>query len=123
MSVSGPEKIAAASHPRKRSDIRQRWAGEDLILYDSSSGRLHILNNTAATVWALCDGGLSPTDISAQLRASFKIGAEVDPLPDVLKILNSFAEEHLLDATHGAHNEHLSMHRSNDSVVSREELA
>ena len=85
--------------PRRRPDVTGRWAGADLVLYDSRSGRLHILNQTAATVWFMCDGKASESRIAQELGAAFNLGASADPAGDVRKILSSFSAEALLEGS------------------------
>jgi hypothetical protein len=82
--------------PLKRLDVVERWVGDDLVLYDSRSASLHMLNHTAAAVWHLCDGRNTLPQIGAHLSAQFQMGEGFEPLEDVRSILQTFATAHLL---------------------------
>jgi hypothetical protein len=84
----------------RRSDVAERWVGDDLVLYDSRAASLHLLNHTAAAVWHLCDGRNTPSQIGAHLRAQFQMGEEFEPLGDVDAILKAFETAHLLVEGH-----------------------
>lgn len=42
------------------------------MLYDTAGGVIHILNDAAARVWALCDGTRAQRDIVTELLADFE---------------------------------------------------
>jgi hypothetical protein len=88
--------IQHSSCPLRRSDVAERWVGDDLVLYDSRSARLHMLNHTAAAVWHLCDGRNTLSQIGAHLSARFQTREGFEPLEDVEAILKTFTSAHLL---------------------------
>jgi hypothetical protein len=86
-------------NPQRRSDISQRWAGHDLVLYDAASGRLHLLNTTAATIWRMCDGTTPVEAIGRELRHLYQLPEQSDVAADVSGILSAFTKENLLEAS------------------------
>ncbi len=47
--------------------------GDDLLLFDPDDRRLHVLNSTAAMVWALTDDSIQVGSIVQQLSAEFRM--------------------------------------------------
>ena len=83
--------------PRAREDVVFRPLGEEWVLYDPSTRQLHVLNVTAALVWALCDGdhGLEGmADSVAETLTDAPERAQV--LRDVESALGSFHAEGLV---------------------------
>ena len=68
--------------------------GEDLdgvVVYQESTDRVHHLNDSAATILALCDGTRSAVDIANFLADGF--GLEQPPLDETLACLAELAKE------------------------------
>lgn len=83
--------------PVGRTDVLLRRVGNEWVLFDSSQGRAHVLNLTAAVVWTYCDGE-HPSDaiadaIGRELKGS---PARSDIRADVDQVLKRFAAEGLL---------------------------
>jgi len=53
--------------PRSRDDIVFRKTGDEWSLYDPVGDDLHVVNPTAALVWTLCTGELTPAEIRSEL--------------------------------------------------------
>ena len=83
-------------YPRRRGEFSSRQAGQDLVLYDSERGRLHVLNPTASAIWNMCDGSHSPDEMAGTLARSFELSPQVDLVQDVNSIIDSFVQEQLL---------------------------
>lgn len=79
------------------NDLRERQAGNDLVLYDPQRGRMHVLNASAAMIWRLCDGSRTEEEIVARLTSEFEVDEAADPARDVSEILGLFKKENLLD--------------------------
>lgn len=62
MENGNPEFIAA------RKDLVVRELPDEIIVYDRTTYEAHCLNDTAATVWRLCDGTHSMKEIAHTLR-------------------------------------------------------
>lgn len=77
--------------PRGRSDVIFRQVGEEWLLFDPGSEDIHVLNLTAALVWAQCDGD-TPTDhMVAAIREAY--GQEVPPTAEVQALVTATVEE------------------------------
>lgn len=85
------------TRPRVRDDLVFRPLGEEWVVYDPRTRDLHVLNVTAAAVWACCDGSLTPAEMAVELEAHLEAApptAEVRR--DVDRALARFADEGLL---------------------------
>lgn len=94
------EKGATHKGPRRIAGVEERQAGDDLVLYEPTAGRLHVLNATAARVWRLCDGDTDPGDILARLEAEYEVGRDADLPVDVNILLRNFHERGLIEYHH-----------------------
>ena len=84
--------------PRRRVDgIIERVLDGELVVYDTRQQQVHILNPTAAFVWAMCDGEHLPQHIVSELIGRFP-EHEISIHEDVPPILRTFAEAGLLAA-------------------------
>ena len=81
--------------PTRRADILVRPLGEGLVLYDPLSMTTHTLNQTAAFIWAQCDGNTSPPSIAAALARTFDVDAGA-AAADVEEVIRQLAELGLL---------------------------
>lgn len=84
----------AAWRPLSREDVVFRRVGEDWVLFDPTTQRIHVLNLTAALVWSHCTGELDERGIDAEVRRAFG-RAELDA-PGVRGTLREFLEAGLL---------------------------
>jgi PqqD family protein of HPr-rel-A system len=46
-------------------------------LYDTRAGVVHVLNDTAASLWALCDGTRTAAGVVADLHRRFEVSRQV----------------------------------------------
>ena len=58
--------------PVARDDVVFRRVGEDWVLFDPESQRIHVLNLTAALVWSFCTGDYEVQHIEGQVRDAFE---------------------------------------------------
>jgi hypothetical protein len=86
----------AGDRPLRRSGIEERSAARELVLYDPRRGKLHVLNQTAATVWRLCDGKTQASVMVARLEAGFRDLELFDVDRDVASVLGALSQEQLL---------------------------
>jgi hypothetical protein len=64
-------------HPLARKEgLVIRELSDELLVYDLDRNKAHCLNDTAATVWKLCDGQTSVTEIAQRLESD--LGADID---------------------------------------------
>jgi hypothetical protein len=90
------------SLPRRRANVEERNAGSELVLYDPAGGRLHVLNETAAAVWRMCDGSLPAPLLAGRLSSEFEVKHDQDPVADVQRLLSSMFEAGLIEDVAGA---------------------
>ena len=82
--------------PRAREDVVFRPLGEEWVLYDPVTQQLHVLNMTAALVWALCDGEHRHGAMAEHLAATLADAPGPDRLAeDVARALGSLHAEGL----------------------------
>ena len=84
--------------PKSRADVIFRPLDDSWVLFDPQAEQLHVLNLSAALVWAFMDGENSPEAIAEVVGAAFnppQTGAQV--LTDVRATLERFREAGLLD--------------------------
>jgi hypothetical protein len=55
--------ISGHARPTRRPGIVLRRSGGETILYDSTNERVHLVNDTAAAIWELCDGETQKDEI------------------------------------------------------------
>jgi hypothetical protein len=61
--------------PIKNSNLTLTEADDESILYDSASGKIHILNQVGARIWDLCDGEKTKEDIALLIQEEFETDA------------------------------------------------
>ena len=89
---------ASRDHPlarRQHVGAATEVVGQDYVLHDATTGKVHFLNTTAALVWDLCDGTRSLDELCAEVARQF----DRDPdsvRDDVVAVLARFTDERLL---------------------------
>jgi len=66
-----PDEIEAGFAPSPRGAVVSTRLDEDLLIVDSSTGRIHVLNSTAALVWECFDGEVTLDELAADLAEAF----------------------------------------------------
>jgi hypothetical protein len=79
---------------RQRPDLEIVAADEGFVVHDANRDIVHYLNQTAAMVLALCDGGRSVEEIAQLIAGQF--GLETAPLEDVSEILTKLKDQDLV---------------------------
>lgn len=77
--------------PTPSPEVTLQRVGNEAILHDRRSGRAHVINQTAARIWELCDGRAEVDQIVAAFAAGYEL-APADVRDDVLYILGKFRE-------------------------------
>jgi PqqD family protein of HPr-rel-A system len=83
--------------PTRSPDVALQRVGQEAILHDRRNGRAHVINESAARIWDLCDGQASLDEIAVALAASYNIEASVVQ-GDVAQIVAKFRELRVLEA-------------------------
>jgi hypothetical protein len=81
--------------PTARADVAFRQVGEDWILFDPGTLRIHPQDVLGALVWSLCDGTRDVKGIEAAVRDSFGIARKDPPVAETLR---GFLDAGLLEA-------------------------
>jgi hypothetical protein len=79
--------------PVARTDVVFRQVGEEWVLFDPESQRIHVLNLTAALVWSFCTGEHGVQDIDDRVRQAFR---DVPDTAGAAEALHGFSESGLL---------------------------
>ncbi len=84
------------SRPRQRPGISAFPVANEVVLLSPAGDVAHALNESAAVVWRLCDGGHTPLDMLEALRERYD-GRNVEILADVSEALFRFHHLDLID--------------------------
>jgi len=66
-----PDEIEAGFAPSPRDSVVSTRLDDDLLIVDGSTGRIHVLNSTAALVWECFDGDVTLDELAADLAEAF----------------------------------------------------
>jgi hypothetical protein len=64
-----------ATRPKKNPDVAEK-IGSTTMLFDANAGRLYELNESAKTMWVLCDGKRTVADVARAMAAEYDAPAE-----------------------------------------------
>ena len=76
--------------PVRTEGIVSRQLGDELLLYDSDKSVVHITNETAETIWQLCDGSHTISDMENHVREAFDAPDGTDVKADITAIIKEF---------------------------------
>ena len=82
--------------PTPSTDVSLQRVGQEAILNDRRNGRAHVINESAAQIWELCDGQHTLDQIVSAFAAVYGLPA-ADVQADVQYILAKFHELGVLD--------------------------
>jgi hypothetical protein len=77
-------------------DVSLQRVGQEAILHDRRNGRAHVINESAAQIWELCDGQHTLDQIVSAFAAAYAL-PEADVQADVQYILAKFHELGVLE--------------------------
>jgi hypothetical protein len=72
-----PEEIEPGFAPCPRDSVVSTRFGDEVLIVDSNTGRMHILNTTAAIAWECFDGDVTLDELAADLADGFHAPLEV----------------------------------------------
>ena len=81
---------------RRAGDLSAEAVGDSYALYDATTGKVHLLNETAAIAWDLADGTRSPGQIGREVARAFS-GDPAAVARDVEELLRRMREEGLIE--------------------------
>lgn len=82
-------------HPERRPGVWLRRSGAEVALFDQERGAVHLMNDSAAAIWDLCDGRTDPEEMIEAICTISGVPREV-VVDDVERILAEFAEAGLI---------------------------
>ena len=82
--------------PTPNKDVSLQRVGQEAILHDRRNGRAHVINESAALIWELCDGQSTLDHIVSAFAAAYALPA-ADVQADVQYILAKFHELRVLE--------------------------
>jgi PqqD family protein of HPr-rel-A system len=93
--MSGAEAAAGEAIVR-RGDVSLKRTGDEGLLLDERSGKVHVLNGTAAEVWELCSSSPTLDGLTAGLARAHALDAAT-VREDVERVVERFRELGLLE--------------------------
>jgi len=81
--------------PRQAEGVMLTDADEESILYDPNQGNVHILNETGASIWNLCDGKRTIEEIAKIIEEEFEAEDE-SVLEDVREFVDELEKQGLI---------------------------
>ena len=82
--------------PTTNTDVSLQRVGQEAILHDRRNGRAHVINESAAQIWELCDGQRTVDEIVSAFAAAYELPT-ADVRADVQHILAKFHELRVLE--------------------------
>jgi PqqD family protein of HPr-rel-A system len=82
--------------PTPSKDVVLQRVGQEAILHDRRNGRAHVVNESAAQIWELCNGQNTFEQIVSAFAAEYGLH-ESDVQADVQDILARFHELRVLE--------------------------
>lgn len=83
--------------PIRVEEMLEKDLGDEVVLYSPNGRVIHVLNRTAYSVWAQCDGTHTVSEMEQTVRNSFAFPEKgVDVQADIRATLETFAEKGLL---------------------------
>jgi hypothetical protein len=89
--LPGEEHDSTMQPPIPSADVSLQRVGDEAILHDRRNGRAHVINESAARVWELCDGRATLDEIVSAFAGSYQLAA-TDVRDDVAYIVAKFRE-------------------------------
>ncbi|HJZ49032.1 MAG TPA: PqqD family protein [Roseiflexaceae bacterium] len=59
--------------PTPSKDVSLQRVGQEAILHDRRNGRAHVINESAAQIWELCDGRKTLDQIVSAFAAGYEL--------------------------------------------------
>jgi len=82
--------------PLIRKDVISSKVGQELLLYDPKTERLHVLNETAAFIWKMANGRHQVGEIAKNIKKTFSLPLKTAVELDVHQIITKLKKKGLL---------------------------
>lgn len=70
---AGGAGMAVGAQPRRRPDVVWEELDGEVVIYDPARTTSHLLNPSAAVIWALLDGNATLAEVAADLAETFGV--------------------------------------------------
>lgn len=80
----------------KKKNISVRDLGNELMLYDGDTDKVHVLNETGAMIWNLINGKMPVSKIENELQNKFQDTSKETISSDLKEILKKLIDEGLV---------------------------
>ncbi|MCX5902824.1 MAG: PqqD family protein [Proteobacteria bacterium] len=87
---------ALIEKPKKREDLAIHELGDEVMLYDATNEKIHVLNYTAYLIWKFCDGYHTIKAIEEEMNKNFPAIEYGDVLKDIRSTIDDFNKNKLL---------------------------
>ncbi|MBU1627070.1 PqqD family protein [bacterium] len=82
--------------PKKNNSILEKGSEPEVVLYNSETATVYIVNKTAFKIWKLSDGRHTIDDIVDKLKKSFNISDNSSIFSDIESTLAEFKTRGLI---------------------------
>lgn len=83
--------------PHKKGGFQEEELDGELILSDTDTGQIHILNKTAKVIWSLADGRYTLKEMEKEVKVRFSACSGHDIGRDLERIVGELKEKRLLE--------------------------
>ncbi len=90
-----PPRVPASWKPLHSPSVSAFPLDDELVLHDSRSGEVYVLNRTGARIWTLCDGSSTAASVAQAMSATFGLSYE-EALADVRELVDDLRHAGLL---------------------------
>ena len=80
----------------RKKDVKWRNVGNEVIIYNKLSQKVHVFNKTAMDIWILCDGHNEIENMIDKLEARYSISRK-ELRADIIEAINTFEKLQLLE--------------------------
>ena len=86
----------SSENQRPKTAVEGRDLGDEYLIYDRDSDRVHVLNGTAREIFLLCDGKHNAQEIAAEVAKKYGVETSV-ALADIREVLQQLSDLGALD--------------------------
>jgi Coenzyme PQQ synthesis protein D (PqqD) len=87
--------ITMDSRVVRADDVLLTRAGDQGVLVDETSGNVHVVNDTAARIWELCEGSPTVEDLLEAMTGEYAVSDE-ELRADLEVVLRTFSDLELV---------------------------
>jgi len=82
--------------PRVKDGVTVQGLGDEVMLYDPEKDNIHVLNNTACSIWNLCDGQHTIDEILTNMKKEFPDVPQSELKEDIENTVEELKKKQLL---------------------------